>query len=84
MQVPFEHPIYILPCNRKSYWLFSYWISSYFCCWTFDNDDDNYNYDYERMTSTMSILKDDIIEKAFHPKRVISWIEQGYDPSNMV
>jgi hypothetical protein len=40
-------------------------------------------YDYQTMKTNTSVYKEELIAKAFHPSRVIKWIYQDYDPSEM-
>jgi hypothetical protein len=38
-----------------------------------------YVYDYKQMKINMDILREELMQKALHPSRVIKWIELGYD-----
>ena len=38
-----------------------------------------FEYDYIQMKKNMSILKEELMMKAWHPTRVLKWIENGYE-----
>jgi hypothetical protein len=42
-----------------------------------------FEYDYRTMKANTAIFKEELVAKAFHPSRVVKWIEEGVDPSEM-
>jgi hypothetical protein len=41
-----------------------------------------FEYDYEQMKLNTFVFKEDLIAKAFHPSRIIKWLELGWDPTD--